>query len=206
MVLPGLIENSCESQSSMPGAAGFLILLHGASRRSRPRPPPPRRVEVNGRQAAVTSSDLPQSHALRDRTEKSVVLDDASVRKSVFDGENASDAPQIRPVPAHRQADEAYRRALSREQPDSARLHIGSHRGAGVLAGKAAIHWRMPASIPICNAAKPSWPKGRASVPPKAGAEPSERKDPCPSKRPILETSERRRRASSCSARVASGR
>jgi len=83
MVLPGLIEKLMRIAVEHAGAErGLLILLHGDEPRIEAEASTSHgRVEVNVRQAAVTSSDLPQSalqYAIR--TRESVVLDDASVR------------------------------------------------------------------------------------------------------------------------------
>jgi hypothetical protein len=63
-----------------------------------------------------------------------------TLRELVFRGRVcAAETPQICPLPAHRQRNEACRRALSREQFDSVRLHVGLGYSAGVAGLASAI-------------------------------------------------------------------
>ena len=101
----------------MPGAErGLLILVRdGGPQIEAEATTRPGRIEVAVRQAAVTSSNLPQSilHYVI-RTREHVLLDDASTENVYSNDEYVRmQRSQIRTVPANRQAEEACRRTLS---------------------------------------------------------------------------------------------
>ena len=166
MVLNRLIEKLMRIALEHAGAErGLLILLRGDDE--------PRieaeattghgRVEVTVRQAAVTPSDLPQSalHYVI-RTRERVVLDDASAGNLYSEDEYVR---QKRPrsvlcLPIVKQT-QACRRAVSREQSDSARLHAGPGRSAGV-AGFASRDFAGERPPLFRSAAQRSFPGSRA--------------------------------------------
>ena len=135
IVLGKLIEKLMRIAVEHAGAErGLLILLRGDEPRIEAEATTGRgRVEVTVRQTVITPLDLPQS-ALQYviRTRERVVLDDASAGNLYSEDEYVrAEARQIRPMPAHCQTNEAYRRTLSGEQFDSSRLHVGPGRSAG---------------------------------------------------------------------------
>ena len=135
ILLPKLIEKLMRIALEHAGAErGLLILLRGDEPQIEAEATTGQgRVEVTVRQAAITPDDLPQSalHYVI-RTGERVVLDDASAATLVLEGRVCADeAHPIRPVPAHRQTNEADWRTLSGEHSDAARIHAGPGRSAG---------------------------------------------------------------------------
>ena len=143
MVLEKLLDTLMRTAVEHAGAERALLILsrRTASSGLQRRPQPAANgVVVQLCDEPVTGSLLPET-VLRYvlHTRESVILDDAAIPNPFSTDPYIDRAPRSFGVlPAAHKPGETDRRALSREQPDSARLRAGTHRGAEAarLAGR----------------------------------------------------------------------